>query len=124
MPQPLFSRLAVEAGELIGEVPTEAAANVEVGVAALGQRSEAVVGLRGVGNEVFQIAGVVDGVRPHEVGLRREPMPAVDAERGLQRVVGGEGARLFLVEVEEIRIRGSRNVAAAVEASNGTIRRT
>src|SRR5271165_4280591 len=74
--------------KLIGEVPTEAAANIEIRVAALRRNTEAVIGLRCVGDEIFQIAGVVDGMRPDKISLGRQPVPGAGAKTGLQRVVG------------------------------------
>ena len=56
-------------GELVNEVPAKSLSNIEVGIASLQLRRQTVVRLRSIGNEVFQVAGIVDGVRPNVVCL-------------------------------------------------------
>ena len=99
-------------GELVGEVPSEAAANVEARVSAVSRGIGAVLRLRLVGFEIFKIAGGVDGMRPDKVGLRGQPVPTAGAQTGLQRVVDGCGRRLLLVQVEEIWGDRARNAVA------------
>ena len=51
-------------GKLIGKVPSKALRDVEVGWSILELRIIAVVGLGGIGLEVFAVAGIVQGLRP------------------------------------------------------------
>src|ERR1700675_2796377 len=95
---------AFVAGKLINEIPGEAVANIKVGVAAIGTDGRgAVVRLRGIGNIVFAVAGVVDGMGPGVVQCGRKSMPIGYAQAGLQGVVIGIGGRLLVVDVEERR---------------------
>src|SRR6516225_6594797 len=64
-----------ERGKHVGEVPGEPAANIEIGITVFSCRVQTVVGLGGIGDEVFQVTGIVKRVRPDEIGLARQPMP-------------------------------------------------
>ena len=76
-----------EAGDRIAEGGDEALARVEVGVGALQVCAEAVVGLRGVGDVVLSVRGVVNRVRPGVVRARRPAAALAQSQARLQRVV-------------------------------------
>ena len=88
--------------EVVGPIPPEALANVEVRVGALSRGIVAVVGLRGVGNVVLAIAGVVDGVAPGEVRGRRQAVESCAASGWLAESCSSNCAtRLELVDIAE-----------------------
>src|ERR1035437_5129090 len=88
-----------ELGKVVGPIPLEAMAYVEVGTGAVGVRIEAVVGLRSVGNEVETVAGGVNGVCPCVVDRGCETAPVLHLQRGLHGVVIGKRTGLNLVDV-------------------------
>ena len=74
---------SIAIGELVDEVPSEAIANIEVGIATIQVRPGAIARLSGVGNIVFAVTGGVDGVRPGVIECRCDAVPIVDAVAGL-----------------------------------------
>ena len=87
--------------------------NIKTRVAAVVPRHCAVLCLRLVGNEVLKIAGYIDRVRPDKVGLRRQSVPIIHLQAGLQRVINGVRQGFFFVQIfREIR-EVSRNAQIA-----------
>src|ERR1019366_677323 len=86
--------------EIVGEVPSEAAGDVEVRGSVFEIRTGAVVGLRCVGYEVFAVAGVIHGARPDEVHGRGNAVPGVHPKAGLEGVVVRFAAGVLLKDVE------------------------
>src|SRR5262249_26656044 len=85
---------------------------VEAGIAAIALRERAVLRLRLIGLEVFEIAGSVDRMRPDKIGLRREAVPGVHLQAGLKGVIHRVGGGFFLIEVEEIGRNSARHTVA------------
>src|ERR1041385_6568206 len=79
-----FLHAAVTLGKFIIEIPGKPATNVEAGITAITSRKSAVLRLRLVGLEIFQVARRINRVRPHEVRLRGDSVPLGCAEAGLQ----------------------------------------
>src|SRR5882762_1123772 len=104
--------IAAQGGDLVGEVPSKAPANIEAGVSAVGTGDGAVLGLGLIGKEFLQVAGRVEGVRPNKICLRRQTMPATHPQAGLQSMVDGIGRRLLLIEIKEIGVVAWDAVAA------------
>src|SRR4029077_3527220 len=69
-------------GQLVSEVPGKAPTNVEAGVPAITRRIGAVLRLRLVGLEVFEIACGIDGMRPNKVCLRGQTVPSAGPQAG------------------------------------------
>ncbi len=88
--------------ELINEIPGEAIADIKVRIATIGTDGRGtVVGLRGIGDILFAVAGIVDGMRPIVVQRGSKSVPIGYAQAGLQGVVIGIGGILLIVDVEE-----------------------
>src|ERR1700730_9949356 len=105
-------------GKLIDEVPVEPLEHIKVRIAAiLADGRPAVVGLRGIGHEVFAVAGVIDGMRPHVIQGGSKSMPIVYAQAGLQRVVIRIGRRFLVVDEQKRRKSG----CARVPSRHGTV---
>src|ERR1700716_1792 len=73
-------------------------ARVKVGASLLRAGIEAVVRLRGIGNKVFTVAGVVDGVRPRPSELGVETAQITQLPGDLQTVITRAGGGLKLVD--------------------------
>src|SRR6267378_3979108 len=74
--------------KLIDKVPSDAVANVKIGVSAIKTVGcLAVIRLRRVGNVVFTVARIVNGMRPCVIEGGGEPVPVVDSEAGLKGIV-------------------------------------
>src|SRR5258706_3541645 len=86
--------------EVIAEVPSKTARDVEIGWAILELRVGAVIGLRGIRHEIFTVAGVVKRLRIREIHNRSNAMPSSNAVTGLQRVVIGLASRVLVQSVE------------------------
>ena len=94
-----FAEAAAHFRELVAEDPGKALADVEIGIAVFELGLGAVVGLGGVGLEVFAVAGIVEGVGPGVVDDGGDAVPSVDAEGGLQGVVIGLAGGLLIQHV-------------------------
>src|ERR1700751_2874399 len=87
--------------KFVNEIPGKAIADIEIGIAAIkADRRGAVVRLRSIGDKIFAVAGVVDGVRPRIVPAGGQAMPTVDTQAGLQRVVVGVRGAFLVVDIE------------------------
>src|SRR5260221_2618503 len=73
-------------------------ARVKVGVSLLRAGVEAVVRLRGVGHEIFAVAGVVNRVRPRPRKLGVQAAPVAQLPRNLKTVVSRAGGGFKLVD--------------------------
>src|SRR6478609_1399040 len=73
--------------EIIAEHPGQPMARVKVGVSLLRAGIQAVIRLGGVGNKIFAVACVVNGVRPRPRELRVEAVKVAQLPGGLQAVV-------------------------------------
>src|ERR1700722_265757 len=88
--------------KLINKIPGEAVADVKVGIAAIRTDGRgAVIRLRSIGNVVFTVAGVVNGMGPGVVQRGSKSVPIGNAQAGLHSVVIGIGGRLLIIDVEE-----------------------
>src|SRR5437588_4463506 len=92
--------------ELIIEGPGKMLAHVKVGAGPFQVRPKTVVRLRGVGNIVLAITGIINGMRPGVIHRGTEPAPVAEAHRGLQRVVSAASRRLELIDINETRKPG------------------
>src|SRR5580765_7127814 len=80
--QPAPAAFAV--GKVVDEVPGQPVANIKIGIAAIGFGTSTVGRLGGVLDESVAVAGIVNRMRPVVVQCRRQAMPVVDAQAGLQ----------------------------------------
>src|SRR6266566_1052644 len=96
---------ATQRWHFVGKNPGEAFRYVEVRWTVFVIRIRAVRGLRGIGNEIFAVARIVQGTGPHEVYKRRDAVPRVYPQAGLERVVIGFAGRILLEDIERSRGR-------------------
>src|SRR5208337_2168410 len=76
-------RTPAKLGKGVTKVPGQAAADIEVRISPLQAGEKAVIRLGSVGNEILEVAGIIDGMRPDEVEGRVKSAPAVDPHAGL-----------------------------------------
>src|SRR5262245_46885917 len=73
--------------KFIAEIPGETAPDIKVRISALKCRNQAIVRLRSIGNEIFAVAGVVNGMRPDKIYAGAHTVPAVQTQAGLKCVI-------------------------------------
>src|SRR5437868_466750 len=85
----IFQLLPISAhlGKLVGEIPGKAVRYVEVRWSVFQIGTRTVVRLRSIGFEIFPIAGIIKGPRPHVVRDGGDPMPVRHAQAKLKGVV-------------------------------------
>src|SRR5208337_1466744 len=113
-------RTPAKLGKGVTKVPGHAAADIEVRISALQAGKKAVIRLGGVGNEILEVAGIIDGVRPDEVEGGVKSAPAVYPHAGLQRMVGGTRRGFLLVHVIQSGVRSPGNVRTRIKPGDGT----
>ena len=89
--------------KLIGKVPSQVLALVEVRTGAFSVGTKTIVWLAGIGNEFQAVTGIVNRVRPHVIHHGGQTMPIAEPQRRLQRVITAAGGRLELVDDHEGR---------------------
>src|SRR5258708_17019590 len=117
---------AAHGWEVVGEIPSQAVRDVEVGRTVFELRLGAVVGLSGVGFEIFAVAGVVERFRPYIIQDRSYAVPSGDTEAGLERIVVRFAGRVLLqyvVRTIRVAVDGPGGRAKVVNAVAGDIRR-